>query len=115
MTNVYSFSARTIRRMYFLDSYYEQPEVDAALRDPAIIHFTSGLVGRPWEEGCTHPARERYRALMRDTPWGDGALLPRTLKRSTRAFGWTYRHMPRPLFEAMYRALCWALHLRSLD
>ncbi len=111
-SNLYSYSAHTIKRIYFLPHFYSQRELDEAKREPAIIHFTSGLVGRPWEEGCTHPEQERYRRAKQGTPWADEPLAPRTLAPGTRAFAFFFRHAPRPVFEAAYRALGGLRHLK---
>jgi len=111
-SNLYSFSVHTIERIYFLKRYYTQTEMDAALCSPGIIHFTSGLVGRPWEEGCIHPERERFLSVMRQTPWGGDPLAPRTLALKTRAFTFYYNHVPRWFFEASYRLLGGLQHIR---
>jgi len=113
MSNAYSFSERTIRRIYFLQEYYAQDEIDEAIRRPAVIHFTSGLFGRPWEEGCTHPARDAFLRVKEQTPWKDEPLSPNTLKKGTKAFACAYRHMPRALFEGLYRMFNWVLHVKK--
>lgn len=110
-SNLYSFSTHTIERIYFLKKYYSQSELDAALQSPGIVHFTSGLVGRPWEEGCEHPERGRYLNAAHQTPWGNEPLQPRTLAFKTRAFTFYYKHVPRGLFEASYRLLGNLQHL----
>ena len=111
-SNLYSFSVHTIQRIYFIEKYYSQKELDEALHSPAIIHFTSGLVGRPWEEGCTHPEQERYLRFQRATVWAGEPLAPLSLKLTTRIFTLLYRIIPRPLFETGYRLLGWIQHLK---
>lgn len=113
MSNIYAFSVRTIRKMYFLDSYYTQIERDEALAEPAIIHFTPGLYGRPWEEDCHHPAKEDFLRVLRQSPWGEEPLSPGSLKPSVKLFAFFYNHMPLWLFEMIYRAFSWVLHLRK--
>lgn len=110
-SNLYSFSTHTIERIYFIKHYYSQAELDAALRAPAIVHFTSGLVGRPWEEGCTHPEQERFLRAKRATPWAGDPLAPRTLALKTRLFTFYYNHVPRRLFETSYRLLGGLRHI----
>ena len=104
-SNLYSFSVHTIERIYFLEKYYSQPELDQALRMPAIVHFTSGLVGRPWEEGCEHPERARFLSAKGETEWAQEPLAPLSLNFKTRVFTLFYRCTPRPVFEAIYRFL----------
>lgn len=113
MSNIYSLSASTIKKIYFLKEYYTQSEIDEAIHDPAIIHFTIGLVGRPWEEGCTHPAKDDYLELLRQSPWKNDSLLPDTRKKSVKAFKFYYEHVPLILFEKSYMMFCWLLHIKS--
>jgi lipopolysaccharide biosynthesis glycosyltransferase len=113
ISNLYSFPARTIRRMYFMDRYYSQKEIDRAKQHPAIVHFTTGLVGRPWEENCTHPERESFWETVKASPWSDMGMQPDRRKKSLKAFTFVYHHMPRSMFEVLYRSMSWALHLRK--
>ncbi|WP_342758511.1 glycosyltransferase family 8 protein [Kineothrix sedimenti] len=112
-SNIYSFSAKTIRRIYFMESFYSQEELDEAKSNPAILHFTTGLVGRPWEENCTHPMKEEYFKAAAISPWKEDPLLPDGRKPSVKAFSWFYRHMPLVLSEAAYRSVCWLSHIRE--
>ena len=112
-SNLYSFSVHTIERIYFIKQYYSQKELDQALQSPAIVHFTSGLVGRPWEERCTHPERDRFLSAKADTPWASDPLAQFSLKLKTRVFAAFYRLAPRWLFETAYRMLGWVQHLKG--
>ncbi len=112
-SNIYSFSAKTIRRIYFMDNFYSQEELDEAKSDPAILHFTTGLVGRPWEENCIHPMKKEYLNVAALSPWKEDPLLPDSRKFSVKAFSWFYRHMPLFLSEAAYRSVCWLTHIRE--
>lgn len=112
-TSLYSFSSSTICRIYFLEDFYPQAEIDAAIAHPAIVHFTTGLLGRPWESGSTHPQKQAYAAAMAATPWGEQALLPDSRYFGLKAFTFVYNHCPNKLFEVCYRRMCWLLHLRK--
>lgn len=37
-----------------------------AITDPAIVHYHRSFLGKPWQVGCTHPARHLWRELDRD-------------------------------------------------
>lgn len=111
--NLYSFSAKTIRKIYFLQEYYSQEELDDALNAPAIVHFTSGLLGRPWEENSTHPLRDTFWDTVKKTPWRDLASAPDTRSFGLKAFIFFHKITPRPIFEFVYRNISWALHLRK--
>lgn len=111
--NIYSFSAKTIKRIYFLDSYYTQKELNEAKRNPAIIHFTTGLVGRPWEENCTHPMQEEYLKIAKVSPWKEDPLLPDSRKISVKLFSSFYRHAPLFISETVYRCISLLAHARE--
>lgn len=112
-SNLYSFSSSTIKHIYFLESFYTQEEIDSAIARPAIIHFTTGLLGRPWEQNSCHPQKDAHEKAMAATPWGPQPLLPDSRYPALKAFTFFYEHCPRKLFEALYRRLCWVLHLRK--
>jgi lipopolysaccharide biosynthesis glycosyltransferase len=53
--------------------------VGEARADPAILHFEGPSLCKPWHYLCEHPWRDRYRALLRQTPWAAEPLVDRTL------------------------------------
>ncbi len=113
ISNFYSFSAKTIQSIYFMNSFYSQEELDEAKRNPAILHFTTGLVGRPWEEHCIHPMKEEYQKAAKASPWKDNSLLPDSRKKSVKVFSFFYYHMPLFLSEVLYRCACRLIHIRE--
>lgn len=112
ISNVYSFSASTIKKIYFLKQYYSQSEIDEAIRNPGIVHFTPGLMGRPWEEDCTHPEKEEYQKYMMLSPWSTEPLMPSSQKRMVKVFKYIFEHIPLSLFETGYRSFSWILHIK---
>jgi lipopolysaccharide biosynthesis glycosyltransferase len=113
ISNMYTFSAKTIKRIYFMDSFYSQEELEKAKNDPVILHFTTGLVGRPWEEKCTHPRKEEYKNVAQASPWKDDPLLSDSRKLSVKAFSGFYRYAPHFLSEAVYRYASLLTHRRE--
>jgi lipopolysaccharide biosynthesis glycosyltransferase len=112
-SNIYSFSAKTIKSIYFMDSFYSQKELEEAKKNPAILHFTTGLVGRPWEENCSHPMKEEYLKVAKASPWKYDPLLPDSRKLSVRIFSGFYKYAPLPLSEAVYRSIRLLAHIRE--
>lgn len=112
-SNIYSFSAKTIRRIYFMNSFYSQEELDEAKKNPVIIHYTTGLVGRPWEDKCTHPRREDYIKAALESPWKDDNLLPDSRGFMVKAFAFLYRYTPGFLSETAYRISSWFSHIKK--
>lgn len=61
-------------RFHSLNSYYSPQEVLMARRKPAIIHYTSFFVERPWFKFCLHPHKKLYRDLLKETPYANHYL-----------------------------------------
>jgi lipopolysaccharide biosynthesis glycosyltransferase len=67
----------------------EAPVVDAAVRNPAIVHFNSSPAGRPWVEGNWHPfapqwcqVAQRAGVVPADLPRTPRQRLTRRLRRA---------------------------------
>jgi lipopolysaccharide biosynthesis glycosyltransferase len=43
--------------------------LDAAISDPAIVHFTGGTFNRPWEAPCSNPYRDEWLEHLDRTAW----------------------------------------------
>lgn len=70
LAEVFEFkSARKIRRRYGFQKYYNQKEIDEAVQEPVIIHFTGFLYGKPLSENCTHPYADVFRDKLNQCPW----------------------------------------------
>jgi lipopolysaccharide biosynthesis glycosyltransferase len=64
--------------------------LDAAVRDPAVVHFTGGTYNRPWEAPCGNPYRDEWLATLDRTAWRGWRPAPtpplaRAVQRSKRA------------------------------
>lgn len=46
---------------------YSRSELDRAILEPAIVHFTGKK--KPWKIVCFHPFKNHYRSFIRKTPW----------------------------------------------
>ncbi len=46
-----------------------QETLAAAIDDPAIVHFNTSSMRRPWEHQCTHPYRDLWFEYLDLTPW----------------------------------------------
>jgi len=42
-----------------------EDDLSEALRSPAIVHYHRSFLGKPWQIGCTHPARSIWRDTAR--------------------------------------------------
>lgn len=110
-SNIFTFSEKTIRRMHRIDGkYYTQQEIDEVRKRPTILHFTTGLLGRPWEENCRHPYKDYYEKVLESSPWHGTAKLNDTMKLSVKASRFVCNHISSALFGEIYRMTSWILH-----
>jgi len=75
--------------------FYREDEIREAVRHPAIIHFTSSNIGRPWENKA-HPLSKLYRKYWKKSAWKDvpmGTFKP-TYDAVQRRTYWLYQHIP---------------------
>ncbi len=112
-SNFYSFSSETIKKLYSMKDYYSQKDLDEARQKPVILHFTTGLVGRPWEENCSHPMKDEYIKVSNKSPWNKEELLPDSRSPQVKAFATFYKYSPLFLSILVYKLSNWFLHLRD--
>lgn len=71
ISNFFYYPFKTLKRISNLR--YSAEEYKHASMNPAIIHFTGVLSGRPWESICSHPFMGRFnevksRTIFKDMP-----------------------------------------------
>ncbi len=89
-------------RAYFnlWDKYYTKQEILESIKSPAIIHYTSANIGRPWENNA-HPLAKIYQGYWKRSPWSDspwGHFKCRVDKKQIRAYK-LYQKAPYPLLK----------------
>lgn len=50
---------------YSLSEFYSKEEYISAKTSPAVIHFTSFFLQRPWFHFCLHPFKDKYREIAK--------------------------------------------------
>lgn len=86
-------SAEKIKKRYGLNNYYTQCEIDEAVNNPVIIHFTGFLYGKPLSVKCTHPYAAFFRKKLMECPW-NVQLTKDSLSTKQIIRKWTLYHMP---------------------
>ena len=84
------------------DRYYTKKEIKESVKNPAIIHFTSSNIGRPWENN-KHPKANIYRRYWKASAWSDlpeGTFKPSYDKIQRRTY-WLYQHLPVNLIQLL--------------
>jgi lipopolysaccharide biosynthesis glycosyltransferase len=47
----------------------ETAVLERAIADPAVVHFNTSILGRPWESSCSHPFRDAWFETLSTTSW----------------------------------------------
>lgn len=70
LAEVFAFmDANRIMQRYKFVNYYTQSEIEEAINNPVIIHFTSFLYGKPMSIKCTHPYASYFRRQLENAPF----------------------------------------------
>ena len=95
MTIHYIFTSKQIQR-FFKDhsEFYLKEEVNEALENPKILHFTPSFTCRPWVKGCQHPLKQIYWENLENTPWKSVKAQKNQNKWYVRLIEWRYRKLP---------------------
>ena len=66
---MFMYSVKQIKKLFKMETYYSQEEIDDAKENPLVIHFTGELYNRPWFSNCTHPLKDEYVKYLKMSPW----------------------------------------------
>lgn len=68
LAEVFAFKSSTkIQRRYRIINYYKQEDIDAAISNPIIIHFTEFLYNKPMSKHCDHPYAAYFQEKLQAT------------------------------------------------
>jgi lipopolysaccharide biosynthesis glycosyltransferase len=95
MTPLFTMSRKNIIKYYHITGeYYTQQDINEAIKNPVLIHFTAGFTCRPWEMGCSHPKRDLYRKYLEKSPWKDYKLQKESSPFKQRCVKAVYNYLP---------------------
>lgn len=69
MPEMRQFSVKHIKRLCGLKCFYDQNQIDKAIKDPIIVHFAGRSIDRPWFINSEHPFTVEYRNYMKKTEY----------------------------------------------
>lgn len=99
---MFMFSVKRIKKLFRLNTYYSQKEIDIAKEKPIVIHYTGELFNRPWCFGCTHPLKQYYLYYQEKTPWA-GKIIDKPFSINCKIQNWVYYHCPFLIYWLMIR------------
>ncbi|TYZ24846.1 glycosyltransferase family 8 protein [Selenomonas ruminis] len=97
-------SVEKIKKRYDFYKYYTQHQVDEAVYNPVIVHFTKFLYGKPMNLPCKHPYAGVFRWMIRLSPIKvdfSNTSLPRKV-RIRRAF---FKYLPFSIYNFLEKVL----------
>lgn len=103
MNPMFNFSSKQIQDLFKMKKYYSQQEVNDAISNPVVIHYTDEFFNRPWFINCTHPLKQTYLDYLKKSPWADNELKKRKLSRNCRTQNWIYKNSPYFIYKLMIR------------
>ena len=78
-------------------------ELEEAIKNPFVIHYTDEFFNRPWFKNCTHPLRHLYIKYLSLTPWKGCELQHKELTRNCKIQNWVYSNCPFFVYKLMIR------------
>lgn len=91
---------------------YTQDEIDDAISNPAIIHFTPFYTTRPWEVNCKNPKKYEFDKYKQLSPWRNKRNTNPKMNIYTRINNWGFNTFSYKTFKQFNRVLRIALLLR---
>ncbi len=103
-------TSKYVRRFRIGPGFYSDQEVEDAVRTPAVVHYLSLMLGRPWDVPNANPFTgiyERYKSecLPDETMPGKRRGLLRKMIRNVLL--WMYRHFPMKVLGNMTSLAIW--------
>ena len=85
---------KDICKLNKIPNYYTDEEINSAINNPVIIHFSNSIYGRPWKKGCHHKYRKAYMYYRRLSPWKNEPLTDNNLSKFRKLRNAVYRVLP---------------------
>ena len=104
MTPFFTTKYNNLRSFYQLKHYYSQEDLQHAIEEPVIVHYTPEFVGRAWEYECKHPKADLYRMYLDRTPWKGHLVHAERQPAKLRLLYWMQKNLSVPLLQFLLRS-----------
>ena len=96
VTIFYDFSYRDMMIYRKPPSFYSEEQINEAVNEPAIIHFTTSFLSRrPWVKGCEHKHKNIWLKYKNISPWKDEELREYSTSRINKLYLKLYKILPK--------------------
>lgn len=100
LAEVFQFkNAQQIKHRYGFSYYYSQEQINNAINNPVIVHFTGFLYGKPMNLKCDHPFAAYFRKILEQSPI-DYRFTNTALPTKVRIRKFIINHFPFTLYNA---------------
>lgn len=103
MTPMFDFSGSKMKIFFELNDYYTDIEIQEAIENPVIVHYTGGFSVRPWYINGNHPMQKIYRYYMDKSPWKNQYLPKYRIGLRTELMKICYKILPFRCFIFIHR------------
>lgn len=99
---MFMFPVNKLKKLFLMQYYYSQEEIEYAKSHPKVIHFTAELYNRPWALNCNHPLKTHYLENIQNSPWNCSLrIIP--LSKNCKIQKWIYKNCPFFVYLLMIR------------
>lgn len=105
MTQMVTMNYKTMIDYYKMNTYYSEKEIENAVKNPVIIHYTPCLSRRPWVKGCSHPLKDKYLYYKSISPWKDVPLINDTTNIKLKFVSILFNKLPYTSYKKIMRLL----------
>lgn len=101
LTTLYEKKYQDIIDFFELSNYYNEEEINSAVKNPVFVHFTSSATKRPWIKGCNHPMKQKWDYYKNLTEWKDVPDKKDGRKTKKKILDWLYNNLDISLYRAI--------------
>ena len=83
--------------------YYTAEQLEAAIKDPVIVHFFRFIGEFPWNKDNVHPFNDLFDEYMKQSLWNDYIKKPARNGFALKCEKILYRVIPRDMFLSVFR------------
>lgn len=105
ITPFYLMKSEELVKLYGLDTYYSNEELQEAIDKPIFVHLTPSFIKRPWVKGSKHPLTDTYLMYLRKTPWKDFKLKEDNRKLKIKFVAFLFKIFPFNVFYYILKLL----------
>ena len=98
-TNYYTHSYKLLKTTL---PFYPQKEIEEAKEKPVIIHYTTGVLNRPWIKNSKHPLVSEFIKIRKQTYWKDHPLYEDNRSFALKVLSFFFNNFPHFIYKFIH-------------